>query len=96
MLGIELKRGDVVVAWMSEGNMDGDVFENPFSLDIHRSNNKRHLTFGNSPHICLDAPLARLEMKIVLEAFLQKFSNIELVEGFELEENLTASATDSP
>ena len=51
------------------------------------------MTFGNGPHICLGAPLARLEMKISLEAFLQKFSRIEPVEGFELEENLTASAT---
>jgi hypothetical protein len=32
-------------------------------------------------------------MKIVLEVFLQKFSCIEPVEGFELEKNLTASAT---
>jgi len=32
-------------------------------------------------------------MKIALETFLQKFSTIEPVEGFELEKNLTASAT---
>ena len=93
LLGIELKKGDVVIAWMSASNMDESMFDNPFSLDIHRSNNKKHLTFGNGPHFCLGAPLARLEMKMVLEAFLQKFSRIEPVEGFELEKNLTASAT---
>lgn len=93
LLGTELKKGDVVIAWMSACNMDEEMFDDPFSLNIHRSNNKRHLTFGNGPHICLGAPLARLEMKIALEAFLQKFSRIEPVEGFELEENLTASAT---
>lgn len=93
LLGVELKKGDVVVAWMSACNMDEDMFDNPFSLDIHRANNKKHLTFGNGPHFCLGAPLARLEMKIALETFLQKFSHIEPVEGFELEENLTASAT---
>ncbi|ULT59851.1 cytochrome P450 [Neobacillus drentensis] len=93
LLGTELKKGDVVIAWMSACNMDEDMFEDPFSLNIHRSNNKRHLTFGNGPHICLGAPLARLEMKIALEAFLQKFARIESVEGFNLEENLTASAT---
>ncbi|MEC0013055.1 cytochrome P450, partial [Bacillus cereus] len=84
---------DVVIAWMSASNMDENVFDNPFSLDIHRSNNKKHLTFGNGPHFCLGAPLARLEMKMALEAFLQKFSRIEPVEGFILEKNLTASAT---
>jgi cytochrome P450 len=93
LLGIELKKGDVVIAWMSACNMDEEMFENPFSLDIHRSNNKKHLTFGNGPHFCLGAPLARLEMKIVLDAFLNKFSRIEPVEGFELEKNLTVSAT---
>lgn len=93
LLGVELKKGDVVIAWMSAGNMDADMFAHPFSLDIHRPNNKKHLTFGNGPHFCLGAPLARLEMKIALEAFLQKFSRIEPINGFELEENLTASAT---
>ncbi len=93
LLGIELKKGDVVIAWMSACNMDESMFKDPFSLDIHRSNNKKHLTFGNGPHFCLGAPLARLEMKIALEAFLKKFSSIEPVKEFELENHLTASAT---
>ncbi|MFB7139613.1 cytochrome P450 [Gottfriedia sp. NPDC056225] len=93
LLGIDLKKGDVVIAWMSACNMDESMFEDPFSIHIHRSNNKKHLTFGNGPHFCLGAPLARLEMKIALEVFLTKFSRIEPVEGFELENNLTASAT---
>ncbi|NQD67450.1 cytochrome P450 [Bacillus haikouensis] len=93
LLGTKLKKGDVVIAWMSACNMDEAVFENPFTIDIHRPNNKKHLTFGNGPHFCLGAPLARLEMKIALETFIQNFSRIEAVDGFELECNLTASAT---
>jgi cytochrome P450 family 106 len=93
LLGTKLKKGDVVIAWMSACNMDEAIFENPFTIDIHRPNNKKHLTFGNGPHFCLGAPLARLEMKIALETFIQKFSRIEAVDGFELEHNLTASAT---
>ncbi|MDM5227338.1 cytochrome P450 [Cytobacillus sp. NJ13] len=93
LLGVELKEGDVVIAWMSACNMDHRIFEDPFSVNIHRPNNKKHLTFGNGPHFCLGAPLARLEMKIALETFVKKFSSIEPVEGFELEKNLTASAT---
>jgi cytochrome P450 family 106 len=93
LLGTKLKKGDVVIAWMSACNMDEAIFENPFTIDIHRPNNKKHLTFGNGPHFCLGAPLARLEMKVALETFIQKFSRIEAVDGFELEHNLTASAT---
>ncbi len=92
LLGVELKKGDVVIAWMSAANMDEDMFENPFKLNIHRPNNKKHLTFGNGPHFCLGAPLARLELNIALKTFLQKFSRIEPVEFFNLEEHLTESA----
>lgn len=93
LLGVSLKKGDVVVTWMSASNMDSDMFEDPFTLNIHRKNNRKHLTFGNGPHFCLGAPLARLEMKVLLEAFLHKFIRIEKVAGFELEHNLTPSAT---
>ncbi|MFP7333055.1 cytochrome P450 [Shouchella clausii] len=92
LLGVELKKGDVVIAWMSAANMDEDMFENPFEFNIHRPNNKKHLTFGNGPHFCLGAPLARLELNIALTAFLQTFTRIEPVESFDLEQNLTDSA----
>ncbi|MEC0176604.1 cytochrome P450 [Paenibacillus favisporus] len=92
VLGVELKKGDVVVAWMSAANMDKEVFEDPFTLNIHRSNNKRHLTFGNGPHFCLGAPLARLEANIGLGLFMDQFERIEPVPGFKLEDHLTPSA----
>ncbi len=93
LLGVELKEGDNVVVWMSAANLDEEMFEDPFTLNIHRPNNKKHLTFGNGPHFCLGAPLARLEAKIALTAFLKKFKHIEAVPSFQLEENLTDSAT---
>ncbi|MFF2855657.1 cytochrome P450 [Peribacillus sp. NPDC058002] len=93
LLGVELKEGDNVVVWMSAANLDEEMFEDPFTLNIHRPNNKKHLTFGNGPHFCLGAPLARLEAKIALTAFLKKFKHIEAVPSFQLEEKLTDSAT---
>lgn len=92
VLGVELKKGDVVVAWMSAANLDKAVFEDPFTLNIHRPNNKQHLTFGNGPHFCLGAPLARLEAHIGLRLFMDHFQRIEPVLGFKLEENLTPFA----
>ncbi|MGZ9819217.1 cytochrome P450 [Peribacillus simplex] len=93
LLGVELKEGDSVVVWMSAANLDEEMFEDAFTLNIHRPNNKKHLTFGNGPHFCLGAPLARLEAKIALTTFLKKFKHIEAVPSFQLEENLTDSAT---
>lgn len=90
--GVNLKKGDVVIAWMSAANMDAAMFENPFEINIHRKNNKKHLSFGNGPHFCLGAPLARLELNIVITAFLQKISRIEPIKSFELEKNLADSA----
>ncbi|MDQ0169352.1 cytochrome P450 [Paenibacillus tundrae] len=92
VLGVRLKKGDLVIAWMSAANMDEHMFERPFELDIHRKNNKRNLTFGIGPHFCLGAPLARLELNIALTTFLQRFSEIRPVESFHLEDNLATSA----
>ncbi|GGH77979.1 cytochrome P450 [Pullulanibacillus pueri] len=92
LLGTPLKKGDVVVAWMSAANMDEEVFTDPFTLNIHRANNKKHLTFGKGPHFCLGAPLARLELTLALKTFLQRFSRIEAGATFDLEKNLTDSA----
>ncbi|MVO98298.1 cytochrome P450 [Paenibacillus lutrae] len=92
LLGVELKKGDLVIAWMSAANLDEQVFEKPFELNVQRRNNKKHLTFGNGPHFCLGAPLARMELNIVLTAFLEKFPCIEPVDSFDLERNLAASA----
>lgn len=39
VLGHELKKGEVVISWMSAANMDDRVFENPFELNIYRENN---------------------------------------------------------
>ncbi|SDM75795.1 hypothetical protein SAMN04488137_1803 [Fictibacillus solisalsi] len=93
LLGTPVKKGDVVVAWMSAANFDEEMFEDAFSLNIHRPNNKKNLTFGSGPHFCLGAPLARLELNIALKTFVQKFPGIQSVESFELEKNLTDSAT---
>ncbi|MED1792200.1 cytochrome P450 [Brevibacillus nitrificans] len=92
VLGVPLKKGDVVIAWMSAANMDKDVFEDPFTLNIHRANNNRHQTFGNGPHFCLGAPLARMEANKAFKSFIEAFSHIEPTSGFDLEASLQPSA----
>ncbi|PAD28706.1 cytochrome P450 [Paenibacillus sp. 7523-1] len=92
VLGVKMKKGDLVIAWMSAANVDGEVFENSYKLDITRKNNKKNLTFGIGPHFCLGAPLARMEAKIAFSTFIERFSEIRQEPSFTLEENLAPSA----
>ncbi|MEH6527002.1 MAG: cytochrome P450 [Sneathiella sp.] len=69
-----LKVGDRVFAMSNSANRDGDQFSDPDVLDLTRKKN-RHLTFGYGTHFCLGASLARLEGKIAINQFLERFPN---------------------
>lgn len=65
-------------------NRDPDVFEDPDTLDIRRPNARDHLSFGGGHHLCLGAPLARLEARIVFEELTRRLPDLRLVPGQEL------------
>ena len=75
--GRDLKTGDKVTVWEMSANRDDRVFDSPFTFDIARTPNK-HIGFGFGPHICLGAALARLELKIGLEALLSRIAAFEI------------------
>ena len=54
--------GDRVILLYPSANRDESVFADPFRFDITRSPNP-HISFGNGPHTCIGAPLARLTMR---------------------------------
>lgn len=73
-----IKEGDKAVMWFASGNRDDAVFENPYAIDVHRSN-VDHMTFGKgSPHLCLGNNLARLEIRLMFEELLPRIEDIEL------------------
>ncbi|WP_419878592.1 cytochrome P450 [Brevibacillus centrosporus] len=82
VLGVPMKRGEIVIAWMSSANRDERQFVGGETFDIHRQNSKEHLSFGNGQHFCLGAPLARLETQYAMTSFMKEFANIRLVEGY--------------
>jgi cytochrome P450 len=52
-------------------------FENPDQVIIDREEN-RHAAFGLGIHRCLGSNLARLEMNVAVEVFLERFPDFEL------------------
>lgn len=60
-------------------NRDGRQFENADSFMIERTPN-RHLAFGRGAHLCLGNHLARLNMKVIFETLLRRFSDFEITD----------------
>ncbi|MCP5183011.1 MAG: cytochrome P450 [Pseudomonadales bacterium] len=75
-----IRKGEKVVMWYYSGNRDTDVFTNPDVVDIQRPNVRQHLSFGFGIHRCLGMRLAELQLKILWEEILKRWSHIEVVE----------------
>jgi cytochrome P450 len=70
LAGVQLTKGKLVYNLVAAANRDPDRWPEPARFDIHREP-KAHLAFGYGPHLCLGAPLARLEVKVALERLLE-------------------------
>jgi cytochrome P450 len=76
--GRTVKAGDKVVIWFVSADYEDAVFADPFTFDIHRAPNP-HVAFGlMSPHLCLGAQLARMEIKVLFEELLPRLAEIRL------------------
>jgi len=76
--GCAVKAGQKVQIWEGSANRDALVFEHADSFDIARKPNP-HLGFGQGVHYCLGANLARLELRVLFEELLARFSSVRLV-----------------
>jgi len=80
--GAEIAPGDKVVIWEGSANRDEQAFERAMEFDIARTPNP-HLGFGHGLHYCLGASLARLEIRVMLEELLPRFSHYRLAQPVE-------------
>jgi len=76
--GVDVPAGTPVLLNFAAANHQSDVFTAPEVFDIHRPNASRHISFGKGIHYCLGANLAKLELRIVLEALSRRIPTLRL------------------
>jgi cytochrome P450 len=75
--GTRIAEGDYVVMLYPSANRDEDIWPDPDQFDVTRPE-ERNLAFGFGYHLCLGAPLARLEGRVIFQELLARFPDFEL------------------
>ena len=76
---VPIPRGAKIAMLFGAANRDPRVFERPDEFDVGRQNAAQHIGFGGGIHVCIGAPLARIELEASVEALRQAWPTIELV-----------------
>ena len=77
--GTTIPNGAVVAPCIAAANRDPVRFADPDRLSIDRPDNMP-LTFAPGPHLCLGAPVARLEIEVALGALVRRFPHLQLLD----------------
>ena len=75
----KIATGDKVVMWYVSGNRDEDAIDRANEFIIDRHNPRQHLSFGFGIHRCVGLRLAEMQLTVLWEEILKRFSTIELV-----------------
>jgi cytochrome P450 len=75
--GVKFKRDDVVLVPLVLPGLDEREYERPFEVDFDRRLAGID-AFGNGPHRCVGAPLARLELRILLEEWFKRIPDFRV------------------
>ncbi len=77
--GVEIPAGANLLLMLNSANRDEKIFPEPDAIIPARDNLKDHLAFGYGIHYCVGAPLARLEMAILLETLARELPALRLL-----------------
>lgn len=80
LAGVKIKKGDWVNIILSVAGLDSNEFENPDKVDFDRDNN-RHFAFSFGPHFCAGSHLAKRELSIALDVWMQRIPEFRLKAG---------------
>ena len=76
--GVALPAGSTLVLSWTAANHDRDAFPNPDDIDLDRPNPRQHVGFGWGIHLCVGAPLARVEAKVAFEQLLARTTSFSI------------------
>lgn len=82
---VDIPEGSTVMLLYGSASRDPKEFDDPEEFKLGRDSN-RHVAFGQGIHRCVGAPLARLELKVVLEEWHQRIPEYRIKPGTELTE----------
>ncbi len=79
MRGQTIRKGDKVAMWYISGNRDEDGIPRASEFLIDRPNVRQHLSFGYGIHRCLGNRLGEMQLTVIWEEILKRFSKVEVV-----------------
>jgi cytochrome P450 len=76
--GVEIPAGSTVLLLWAAANRDPAEYDQPDTVVLDRPSPRHHLGFGRGIHLCVGAPLARLEAEVILARLLERTTSFEL------------------
>jgi cytochrome P450 len=77
--GCPIKTTQAISTSLRSANRDPEAFAEPDRFDISRKH-VPHMSFGGGAHICIGAPLARMEAQVAIPAILSRFPRLTLAD----------------
>ena len=78
-----MRAGDKVLLNFPAANRDPEIFEDADIVMLDRAYN-RHVAFGSGIHRCAGSNLARMELRVAIEEWLQRIPEFRLADGAEI------------
>jgi cytochrome P450 len=77
---VPIPRGAKIAMLFGAANRDPRVFDGPDEFDVGRENAAQHIGFGGGIHVCIGAPLARVELEASVDALRRWWPDLQLAE----------------